>query len=248
MFNIKEYQRYLECDEPIPYKTLFVYPVNMRNYYEFLEAVMCLSIDKDAMGPDVAAMSYLDFLASLYVSEEYGESIKKKFNTICKLCLQLELNSFYFGIDDDEQIVFCVGKHTFKKREFDELCKIILHQNFPDYDDTYIDPELAKALEEERELRSRKSGKPSFDDEINAMCVLTGFTFEYIYSMPIRRFFLVLGKAILKMEYQMARTAEMSGMVKFESPIKDWIPSEKKNFLVERSGQYDEVKKKIGTK
>jgi hypothetical protein len=248
MFNIKDYQRYLECDEPVPYKSMFVYPVKIKDYYEFLEGVTCLSIDKDQMGPDISAMSYLDFLLSLYISDEYGESIRSKFNSICKLCFHLEPGDFYFDVDDNDHLIFCVGEDAFKKREFDELRKIILNQNFPDYDDTYIDPELAKALEDEWELRSRKSGRPSFGDQINAMCVLTGFTFDYIYSMPIRRFFLVLGKAIAKMEYQMARTAEMSGMVEFKSPIKDWIPSEKKNFLAERSGQYDEVKKKIGTK
>jgi hypothetical protein len=248
MFDAQNYKRYLECDEPIPYKSLLVYPAKIKNYYDFLDSVTCLTIDKDQLGPDAAAMSYLEFLVLLYVSEEYKDRTKVQFEEVCRLCLQLEPDDFYFGVDDKEQLFFCIGDTRFKKGEFDELRKIILNQNFPDYDDTYIDPELAKALDDERELRSRRSGKPSLEDQINALCVLTGLNFDYIYSLPIRRFFLVLGKSIAKMEYQMARTAQMSGMVKFESPIQDWIPSEKKNFLAERSGQYDEVKKKIGTK
>lgn len=250
MFDIKKYRQYLECDEPIPYKGIVIYPVKIKDYSKFLFAANCLNIDKDMLSPEIAAMSYIDFLTMLMVTQEHGDKMMSDFATLAKLCFHLDIKDFNFNVEEDNHSVFVVGKNVFKKKEFDEIRRIILYQNIPGFDDSYVDPELAKALDEERELRSRKSGvsKRTFEDQIAALSVLTGFTFDYIYSMPIRRFFVTLDKAISRMEYQIIRTGQMSGMVKLEKAIPDWVASDDgADVINERLGQYGELKKKIGT-
>lgn len=247
MFKISDYKRYLDCDMAITYKSLSIYPVSLIDCDEFFNSIACLTIDKDLLGPEFASMSYLEFLALLISSNAY-EGIDQMFYSIARLCFLIydkELVCFNFIGNGKTEIV--INGVSYNKSDFNNIIKIILYQNVPDYDDAYVDPELAKALEEERLLKSRRSAIPSMQDQITALAVTCGFTFDYIYEMPIKRFFFALQKSLSKLEYQIARTAELSG-TEFKSPIEDWMASKNKDkFVDERNGQYGSLKNKIST-
>jgi hypothetical protein len=247
MFDTSLYGHFLEYDSPIQYKTLTIYPVQLKDYHAFIAASFVLNIAKDEIGPEAASMSYIDFIAMLILLGQ-DKKLEKCFTDIAKLCFHKDIEDCFFDIKDNGHFILVVDGKEFNKKEFDEIRSIIMFQNILDYDDKYVDPELAKALEEESILRARKRGHAKFEDYVSAVAALTGYQFDYMYSLPMRRFFFLLNKAVSKFEYQIARTAEMSGMVKFDRPIKDWIPSEHTNFLQERLGEYGELKKKVSTK
>lgn len=248
-FNINDYWRYIECDMVISYKSLKLHPVKLKDFYKFFDNIGILTIDKDLLGPELAGISYLEFLASIIYAQsiENGEDM---FSEVMKLVLDVDdIRGIYFKFEENGKVFLIIDGQPFDRRDFDIIKRLILFQNIYGHNDRYVDPELAKALEEENRLKNKNNLTPSLEDQIVALALLTGFTYDYIYSLPIRKFFMSLYKSIHKMEYQIAKTGMMSGMVKFERPIEDWIPSNSgANMIGERVGEYGTLIKKINTK
>ena len=56
-------QEYFELDKPVPYKDFFIYPVRVKDYYEFYKGIDCLTLDKnkDINGISLSHLGYLFF-------------------------------------------------------------------------------------------------------------------------------------------------------------------------------------------
>jgi hypothetical protein len=120
--------------------------------------------------------------------------------------------------------------------EYVLLKNIIFYYNIPDYDDTYIDPELEKELAEVARLKNPNNVQPSLEKQM--CCILSAnsaYTFETIQEISIRKFVLLLRTIDARLHYFAYRQGELSGMVKFSKEIDHWIyGSDKKN-------KYDEL-------
>jgi hypothetical protein len=63
-------ERYFAFDEPVPFCGLFLYPLKVRNYNEFLSTNACFLLNKND-DPEGIALSHLDyFLGKLRGKEE----------------------------------------------------------------------------------------------------------------------------------------------------------------------------------
>lgn len=238
--NVKDYvTRYATLDEPVPYKSLLIYPVLVRDFFSFASYYDVIQIDKDSIAdPDIISMSYLKFLIEVVFKDEtklgnteytIGEINKDKFVLLMQLCFHLsdedelklfiENNKYYIYIKDEK----------IKAKEFDEIIKIIMFQNVYDYFDDYIDPDFKKAVDEYYAIKNKGLVNPDLESKMAALTAMTGMKKKDFLDMTYREFENVFHSALSKMDYEISHTAEMSGFVKFDKPIDHWVYQRKKN-------------------
>lgn len=84
-----------------------------------------------------------------------------------------EVNLIYAddGSVADKEIVGEVNEE-----EFDDICKIILYYNFPYYDDSPINPELKKAMDEEDEIRNKGYEFPNVERKMSMITAKSGLS------------------------------------------------------------------------
>jgi hypothetical protein len=121
-------------------------------------------------------------------------------------------------VESENRDVFISGK------DFEDLKDIILFQNISDYDNTYINPDVKKVLDEALEFKLKSQEKLcGFEDQTISIHVATGASFDDMSNWTIRTFGKVLERYDMKLNYQIFKTGEMSGMVEFKEPIKSWL-------------------------
>ena len=227
-------QGYLTFDLPVPYKKLLLYPILVKDYVSLSYYSLCLKTDKNSI-PDAKfiTMSELEYL--YYVSQTES--------TVPYVLLIDRLLSLVLRDDDsfsdvtksilrykytkNNKPVFLIGEEEYTAKDFIEIKKIIAEQNDIELPDTNISKEVRDSLEKARDYRRRARGeKPaSLEDYIVSMSVATGWSMEYIYSMPIRKFQKAMSRLDNYIHYKIYLAASMSGMVEFKdkSFIKHWL-------------------------
>lgn len=131
--------------------------------------------------------------------------------------------------------------------DFDNIRYILIYQNLPDYDDTYIDPKVEASLKEAQEFLNRNKGKMcSFEDQQVAINNINGMHFEDIHNLSLRKFSKIIEHAIARENYVICETAKMSGMVEFKQDIKHWLEEKKHTKYQEILIDFDETKSKLG--
>ena len=85
-----EYLRdtYFTYDEPVPFCGLYLYPVSVRNYNEFITSNACLLLNKndDPMG---IKFTHLDYLLSKISDKKEGVLWSMRFSKIIELCFHI---------------------------------------------------------------------------------------------------------------------------------------------------------------
>lgn len=137
----------------------------------------------------------------------------------------------------------------YDKNDFEEIKKIILYQNIPDYDDTYIDPKVEAVLKEAEDFMNKiKNKMASLEDQIICVLISTALNEEEIYDLTIRKFIKTLQRVDYKMHYEIYKQASMSGFVTFKEGIDHWMTEIKKNKysdVIVNSDDYENLKNKI---
>lgn len=233
-------QKYIEFDKPIPFKDnrLLIQPVLLDESLEFIQCVDVLNIDKDTHGTiEMIQMPYLTFLYSL-IGEEDEMCIGSKLNIIMKLCVQIvghEFNDMYIksGVNEKGKDLIIFSNNDggqpqesdvqLTTREFDELRKIILYQNIPNFSDKYVDPDLKQAFEDYYSYKNKNLKPPTFDKQIAIVQSVTGMNKKEILCMTYRYFKILFETCVEKIDYQINKSAEMSGQIEFKNPIEHWV-------------------------
>jgi len=231
---------------------LYIYPVRMNNYRRFYTSVNCIMIEKNKI-PDakVISMAYLDFLFHLMKDDTNGIYYSFLLCDLLNLCCGVEIENIKYIRDENYKINLVLGLKqedgnfidiTVNKKDFDEIKNIILHQNIPTYDDTYIDPKVEKALKEAEEFMNRHKKKMgSLEDQIICVLISTNLNMEQIKNLTIRKFVKILQRVDYKLHYEIYKTASMSGFVSFKEDIDHWmseISKEKYSDTVLDYGQF----------
>jgi len=243
---------------------LLIRPVRLSEYLNFHIAVNCLSIDKNKIpDPKVISMSYLDFLFHLINNDTNGIVYGQMLIEVFRLCLglgnedirylknengkiNLNLNVRYvYTENNEEKIGF--RDEIIDKQDFDNIRNIILYQNIPDYDDTYIDPKVEQVLKEAQDFMNKNKKKMcSFEDQlICVMLALKEVSLDNIKKLTIRKFSKILERYDYKFHYGIYKQAEMSGMVSFKKDIDHWMSELKKNKYSDVAIEYGQFKNKI---
>lgn len=245
--DTKQYEKYFVYDEPVPYKELLIHPVTMREYLSFHLAVNCLIFEKNKIPePKIIKMSYLDFLFYLINQDANGEYISFLLVELFRLCLHIEAEQIKYIYDDKGKVKLILNDVTYDKNDFDNIKNIILYQNIPDYDDTYIDPKVEQALQEAQDFMNRNKKKmASLEDQLICVSISTPLKLNDIYELTIRKFTKTLQRVDYKLHYSIYKQAEMSGMVSFKEEINHWMSELKNDKYSDVIVDYGEFKKKI---
>lgn len=252
--NVKDFvSRYAALDEPIPYKDLLIKPILVRDYYKFSVYSDVLYIEKNEIQDlEVIQMNYLDFLFDYIFQDKrvinekaqytMGELYQEKLFQILTLCLGAKDIRVYKNCNHN---ILIVDNVAINSNEFDDIRRIIMYQNIYDYEDEYISPDIKKAMADYFAVKNQGMTSPELEDKMAELTAMTGILKKDILDMTYREFENVFDASMGRLEYQINRTAEMSGMVKFDKPIRHWIYQRKRNKFEEAFTSYKEFKKKI---
>ena len=225
---------YITFDLRVPYKKLLLYPVLVKDYMTFSYASTCLQIDKNSIPiPEVIMMSELEFMfycTQMDASTPYILLLDR----LLGLCLRDD-KSFedaqssvlrFKPHGSQGKPVFIIADEEYTAEDFKEIKKIIVAQNDIELPDENISKEVRDSLDEARRYKQKMHGKPaSLEDYLVSVAVTTGWTLDYIYTMPIRKFQRVMKRLDNYIHYKIYLAASMSGMAQFSdtSMIKHWL-------------------------
>jgi hypothetical protein len=218
---------YYIFDKPVPYKNLFLYPVRMENYLEFMTFSECLTIDKNSI-PDmkIISMSYLEYLM-IYTDEK--NLWIPKLDRILRLSFcqkEEEFIDIKYGYNENNQPIITIGETIINSDDFDEIITIVCEQNMIEQEDYTISKEVRDALRSARDFKNKGGSKMAgLEDQILCVVASTAMSVEDIFKMTIRKFIKLLQRVDNKLHYQIYLSASMSGMVEFKdkSFIKHWM-------------------------
>lgn len=266
--NVKQFvSPYVALDEPIPYKELLICPVSVRNSSNFMFYADVLCTEKNSIPNfEVIQMNYLDFVIDYLMADKtvideklqytVGDLYREKLLLVLSLCIQ-NVQNIQIYKKDNHNILFIVvdtvndkgelvpcGVHI-NAQEFDDIRRIIMYQNIYDYSDDYVNPEIKAAMEEYYKIANKGLVDPELEDKIAALTAMTGLMKRDILTMTWREFQNVFSVSLSKLDYQISKTAELSGMVKFDKPIKHWVYQRQQDKYKDAFTSYDKFKKKI---
>ncbi len=239
-------------DSPVPYRNIKIYPVTVKDYMFFNVYSNSLYLDKNSIpDPKIISMTELGYL--YYITEidpEHPYLIW--FDRLLALCIK-EDESFMdiqesikrYKYDEKGKPYFVIGEEKYFEKDFEEIRDIIATQNLIEKPDYTISKEVRDSLNEAREYKNRLSGMKSgsIEDYIISISVVTGWTFDYIQSMTIRKFTKSIRRLDNFIHYKIYLAASMSGMVKFDdkSFIKHWLSD------IESDDKYSDVSMDLNT-
>lgn len=245
MKSIRDF--YYVFDKPVPYKGLLLYPIRVKQYHEFAFYSKCLTIEKNSLtDPQEAikaiSMTYLDYM----YDAQYGEGENKyKYISLFDGLLRLVLNKSedkdflitYERKKENNAPIFTIRNMSknpsykeyvqYDSNDFMEIREIIAEQNSLDLPDEKIQKTVRDSLEKAKKFKQKLSkNKPaSFEEQMVALSVYTGWELEKIYEMSYRKFIMAVLRANQIIMSNIYLNASMSGFVTFKdkSVLKGWI-------------------------
>lgn len=184
---------YFAFDLPVPYQlkcgvTINIKPVLLTDSLIFNTSCGILQIDKNQSSDvEVIQMSYLHFLIAKVCKDK---ATTQQLVNICLLCLGMK--SPFFIENEKGKLLLCDldidgnPAYTITAKEFDEIRKIILYQNLPNYDDEYINPDLKRNMEEIDRLKNQQFSLPNLERRIAIISSHSGITKEEQLRMTLR--------------------------------------------------------------
>jgi hypothetical protein len=195
MIDIKSLEiLYFQSNKPVPYsllcgKVVYINPIYVEDWGIFETCVEILKIEKNECGDEEAlSMKYLEFLIKL-MSE--NQDVLNKFLYIMKYSIGVEKISV--EVKDGKKVIAVLDDLNFiqyyiTSKDFDNIKKIILHQNIYDYDDRYIEPEIRKAINTYNKLKRKNQASPTLEMQKVFVISKTGISMEKINKMTYRTF------------------------------------------------------------
>lgn len=172
---------YFYFDKPVKYKLdngeIEIRPIDLQSSEIFLSSVGILNIDKNSMpDPKIIQMSYLQFLSEVILnknSPSLQANIQQLLNILI-LCLDFKSPSIKYNEFNRPYLYNESNNLSINSKQFDEIRQIILYQNIPNYDDSYINPDFKKAMLEQDELKNRNIEYPSLERKMAIITAHTG--------------------------------------------------------------------------
>ena len=238
--------KYITFDRPVPFKGLQIHPVYMKDYAEFMSFSQVLTLEKNAI-PDVEiiSMSYLKFIYHMTMKDATEYPYLIMLDRLLSLCLQdesfndIEESLKRYNYTEKGKPFFIINKEVYREEDFNEIKKIICEQNLIELPDPNISKEVRDSLEEAQRYKNKISGTKTgtLEDYIISLSIVTGWTMDYIQSLPIRKFIKAIKRYDNLIHYKIYLSASMSGMVEFKdkSFIKHWLSN------IETEDRYKDV-------
>lgn len=225
---------YFWFDEVVPYqldnnKIINIYPIQLKDSEIFMSSCSILSIDKNSSSnPQIITMSYLQFLVTFLLIEEAN---RNRLVNILKLCLGWNTPQVVadkngkFQLYDKEQDVLI------KSKQFNEIRRIIMYQNLIHYDDSYVNPDIKKAIEEYELVSNKGIDYPNLERKMAIITAHNGISKQAQMKMTYRSFTLLFEEVCGEVDFSTTRTAVLiSSMFSNKQTEQDhWIYKKQKS-------------------
>lgn len=266
----KYVERYRTFDEPVPYKGIGIYPIITKDYFQFIESVDILKIEKNKI-PDISIiqMSYLSFLLHLIIE---NEDFLNKFIALCNLCLHVNSSSdllnknfpkgqVLLGRSNGDEIYFINGYdiqfinsgnstwvsingERLSSIEFDEVIEIIFFQNFPNYDNEEMSDDFKNMMEEYYRLKNKNIKPPTLEEQLVAIMSQNGMSKAEIKQESIYTIKSMIDSIVSKTDYEIQHLYRSHAMTDKKLPdIEHWLIKSNKDKYSEMFSDLDEYKK-----
>lgn len=251
--DINFYQEaYFTFDKPVPYqlkcgKILKIIPVTLSDSVVFMTSYGVLDIDKNATSDvEIISMPYLKFLAKRVFP--FSDLPKQQFVNICILCLGFTYP--ILDVDNKGKVYLCdLNKDTGEEKlritskEFDDIKRIILYQNLPNFDDSYINPELKERMREVDELKGRDLETPSLERRIAIITSHSGISKTEQLAMTFRAHSVLFQEVNNEVEYMCAKPIAIYGG---KADDIQWIFKKRKDKFSDYITSVEEYNKSMG--
>lgn len=226
---------YFYFDKPVPYKLsekthVDITPISVYDSEVFLSSCDILQIDKNALNSvEIIQMNYLDFLLKVMLPTDQSGLMLDKFRNILKLCLGML--DWKIKMDDKKKISIVAPDDSFEitGKQFDDIKRIILYQNVPHYDDTYIDPDLKKMMGEVDRLKSQGISTPNLERRMAIITAHCGIDKQTLMQYTMRSLQLLFEECAGEVEFTTLRPMMLyAGKAK---ELEHWIYKKKKDRL-----------------
>lgn len=248
---------YLLFDREIPYNdSITLFPVRMKDILTLQQCQNALTLRKDAVFREKTwiKMGYLEFIQYAAVHPEIAAQYQIPF-----LPMYFDFTLMLLKLVCGRDAVFSVNRRTLAfsinglpvtDTVYDDLRKIILIQNEIDFNpDEFLNMDTVNALEKARAFEMKKnSEKADIEDYIDSLATALKMTGQEVSGLTVRKFWRYIKRINRHEEYQVCRTAAMSGMVTFKTPIRHWMTSiEDEDHYKGLKTDEDEIRNKIGS-
>ena len=224
---------YFYFDEPVPYKlddehTIYINPISVRDSQFFLDSVDLLTVDKNSLpDPVIIQMSYLQFILDVLLQGDMKKEKKKKMQNLLILCLDMKHPIAYKNEKGKPYLVEGDNEYQITHKQFDDIKRIILYQNIPHFDDTYINPEAKAAMNQIDILKSQDYEDMTIERKMAIIMSHTGVLKKDQLDMTYRSHCLLYEEVCGEVEFTTTRPVALFGGKGKELP--HWIYRKKKN-------------------
>lgn len=226
---------YLYFDKPVPYKLsdkthVDITPISVYDSEVFLSSCDILQIDKNALNSvEIIQMSYLDFLLKVMLPTDKSGLLLDKLSNIFRLCLGMK--TWKLKVKEKQKLSIVATDDSFEitGKQFDDIKRIILYQNVPHYDDTYIDPDLKKMMGEVDRLKSQGISTPNLERRMAIITAHCGIDKQTLMQYTMRSLQLLFEECAGEVEFTTLRPMMLyAGKAK---EFEHWIYKKKKDRL-----------------
>lgn len=236
-------------DKPVPYKlsednVVYINPVGLVDSETFVASCSILQIDKNALpSVEIIQMPYLDFLMRLVIPSDETKVQLDKFFNIMRLCTGWEN---WLPIVEENHIILKNNETgaTINHKQFDDIKRIILYQNLLGYDDSYVNPDIKKAIDETNELKMAAYKSVSLERKIAIVTAHCGLPKREQLEMTMRAHQLLFNECVDEVEFTTTRPiAVYAGKT---NEMEHWIYKRKKDKYSDYVMSVEEYSKSIG--
>lgn len=224
---------YFYFDEPVPYKlddehTIYINPISVRDSQFFLDSVDLLTVDKNSLpDPVIIQMSYLQFILDVLLQGDMKKINMQKMQNLLILCLNMKHPVAYKNEKGKPYLVEGNNEYQITHKQFDDIKRIILYQNIPHFDDTYINPEAKAAMNQIDILKSQDYEDMTIERKMAIIMSHTGVLKKDQLDMTYRSHCLLYEEVCGEVEFITTRPVALFGGKGKELP--HWIYRKKKN-------------------
>lgn len=230
--KFKKYDKNLLWEIPIEIYGLHIYPVMMRNIYEFYDSISTLQINPMELnfGGLSEALSTLSYLELAIFFAKNDKTFQERLNTILKLAFRVSDESIRVNNKDGKLALIVVqnGKEIeISSGKFNRVKDLICYQNAVEVVDL---KENQRILEANKRVDSLNSNSDlTIEDQIFSVAAISQIDIKDIERWSIYRFKRMTESHDNIINYKIFKSAEMSGFVTFKggNPFKSWMTKSK---------------------
>lgn len=239
---------YFYFDEPVDYKlnerTIQIYPIKVKQSEFFLSSISLLSQNKNAApSVEIIQMSYLQFILDILIPQD-RDNLQRLINLL-SLCLRMKDPKVQRFKTGKPVLIEGENEYSINGQQFEDIRRIILYQNLVHFDDSYINPELKKAMDEVDELKNRNIESPNLERRMAIITAHTGVSKKEQMEMTYRSHSLLFEEICGEIEFTTIRPIALFGGK--GDKLEHWIFKKKKNKMEDYITDVDKYAQSMGS-